>query len=90
MNQYTTDDKIIIECSKRSREMANTVRYMKNTHDFPIRSVKMHKAHHVIVTMQDDYDDADVDDIIQYMVNVQMIHAAFIWGESAKTYRGIL
>lgn len=85
MTQY-----MIVEHHNLARRMADTVRYMKNEHSFPIRSVRMHKKHHVVITLEDDCIEADIENMIEYMTKVQRIFGLFVYGEDALTYRGIL
>jgi len=72
---------IIFMQGRCSRDICNTVRYMKYNYGFEhIKSVRMNGKHRAIMTMKDDYYDDDIREILKIMSDVFECSVLAEWG----------
>tara|TARA_R100001594_G_scaffold76827_1_gene111451 strand:+ start:4953 stop:5201 length:249 start_codon:yes stop_codon:yes gene_type:complete len=80
MELRSSDDKIKLE-GRCSRDIASTLRYMKENGWDHIGSVRMVGKHRAILTMREEYYDEDISEIIEKMSKIFMCSVLATWGE---------
>ena len=76
----SSDEKIFME-GRCSRDIANTLRYMKDNGWDNIGTVRMNGKNRAILTMREEYYDDDVSEILEKMCKIWKCCVYARWGE---------
>tara|TARA_R110002012_G_scaffold74009_1_gene188070 strand:+ start:120 stop:365 length:246 start_codon:yes stop_codon:yes gene_type:complete len=81
MNELRSSDEKIYMEGRCSRDIADTLRYMKKNEWDHIGSVRMDGKRKAVLTMKEEYYDDEVDEILEKMCKVFKCCVLAKWGE---------
>jgi len=76
----SSDEQILLE-GRCSRDIANTLRYMKQNGWDNIGSVRMQGKRRAVLTMREEYYDDEVHEILEKMSKIWLCSVLATWGD---------
>ena len=85
MSQYiSSNEKILLQRYNSSRDIVETLRYMKYNGWDHIGTIRMKGKHDAVLTMKEEYTDEDIEEILSKMSSIFMCSVLAKWNNKIR------